>query len=268
MARVIGIDFGTKRVGIALSDEARQFAFPAMVLENTEHLVADVYAYMQENGADTAVIGESTTYAGSDNPVMAYARTFAAALNERGITIEFESEHLSSAHAKRQFEVVEKTRKPKESVVVDASAAALILEGYLSKARSRAHFAAKFMEPNTPVSEEQAVASSKISIDDFHKVEMRIGEIKNAELIEGADKLLKLTVDLGEEEPRQILSGIRAFFPDPTVLIGKRCPFVANLAPRTMRGLESNGMIVAVSTDDAFSLLEVPATIPPGTKLK
>lgn len=110
---------------------------------------------------------------------------------------------------------------------------------------------------------------AKISIDDFHKVEMRIGQILNAELIEGADKLLKLTVDLGEAEPRQILSGIRVYFPDPSVLIGKRCPFVANLAPRTMRGLESNGMIVAVSTDDgAFSLLEVGETIPAGTKLK
>ena len=98
---------------------------------------------------------------------------------------------------------------------------------------------------------------------------MRIGEIKNAEFIEGADKLLKLTVDLGEGESRQILSGIRAYFPDPSVLIGKRVPFVSNLAPRTMRGLESNGMIVAVSTDEgAFSLLEVGSDIPPGTKLK
>ena len=124
-------------------------------------------------------------------------------------------------------------------------------------------------ETTTPIETPSPAPEPKISIDDFHKVEMRIGEIKNAEFIEGADKLLKLTVDLGEGESRQILSGIRAYFPDPSVLIGKRVPFVSNLAPRTMRGLESNGMIVAVSTDEgAFSLLEVGSDIPPGTKLK
>lgn len=107
-----------------------------------------------------------------------------------------------------------------------------------------------------------------ITYDDFAKVEMRIGEIKAAEIVEDADRLLKLTVDLGEEEPRQIVSGIRAYFPDPETLVGKKCPFVANLEPRTIRGLESNGMIMAAHTeDDQFSLLEVSADIPAGTKI-
>lgn len=107
-----------------------------------------------------------------------------------------------------------------------------------------------------------------ITYDDFARVEMRIGEIKAVEVVEDADRLLKLTVDLGEEAPRQIVSGIRAYFPDLEVLVGKKCPFVANLEPRTIRGLESNGMIMAAHTDaDQFSLLEVASEIPAGTKI-
>ncbi len=96
-----------------------------------------------------------------------------------------------------------------------------------------------------------------ISIDDFKKVEIRIGEIKSAEKIEGSDKLLKLKVMFGEEE-RQVLSGISAYFPNPEELVGKKCPFVTNLAPRTMMGLESQAMILATGGDGEtpFSLFE------------
>ena len=124
------------------------------------------------------------------------------------------------------------------------------------------------------------------SIDDFHAIEMKIGTILSAEFIEGADKLLKLSVDFGPlpteqhtpisggeveakegtvssenslpltdvegvsvaspaRDIRQILSGIREYY-SPESLVGKQCPFVTNLAPRTMRGLESHGMILAV----------------------
>lgn len=111
--------------------------------------------------------------------------------------------------------------------------------------------------------------SEKISIDDFKKVEITIGQIKDVEVVEGADKLLKLTVDLGEEEPRQIVSGIREYFEDPQSLIGKRVPFATNLEPRTIRGLESNGMIVAVSDKEGngFSLLQAGDNITPGSKI-
>lgn len=108
----------------------------------------------------------------------------------------------------------------------------------------------------------------KISIDDFKKVEIRIGEIKDATILEGADKLLKLRVSFGEEE-RQIVSGIRAYFPDPSVLVGKKVAFAANLEPRTIKGEESNGMILA-AVDDAgtFSLLEGTREIAPGAKVR
>jgi len=88
-------------------------------------------------------------------------------------------------------------------------------------------------------------AAEKIGIEDFSKVEMRVGQIKTAERIVGADKLLKLTVDIGTEI-RQICAGIAQFY-EPEKLIGRKVAVVVNLAPRKLRGVESNGMIVAAS---------------------
>ena len=88
-------------------------------------------------------------------------------------------------------------------------------------------------------------ALPQITIDDFLKVELRVGQIKVAERIPKADKLLRLEVDLGYER-RQILAGIAESYA-PESLIGRKVVIVANLAPRKMRGLESNGMIVAAS---------------------
>ena len=108
-----------------------------------------------------------------------------------------------------------------------------------------------------------------ISIEDFKKIDMVVGEILSAEKVPETDKLLKLSVNLGEDKPRQIISGISLYFPDCSVLVGKKCMFVANLEPRTIRGLESEGMILAVSTEDGkFSLLEPNAEIPVGTHAK
>jgi methionyl-tRNA synthetase len=88
-------------------------------------------------------------------------------------------------------------------------------------------------------------APEKIAIEDFAKVEMRVGEIKTAERIAGADKLLKLTVDIGTEI-RQICAGIAQFY-EPEKLIGRKVAVVVNLAPRKLRGVESNGMIIAAA---------------------
>jgi methionyl-tRNA synthetase len=105
-----------------------------------------------------------------------------------------------------------------------------------------------------------------ITIDDFKKVEIRIGEILSVELIEGSDKLLKLKVNFGTEE-RQVLSGIKAYFEDPQTLVGKRCPFVTNLAPRMMMGLESQAMILAAGGGETpFALFETTGT--PGDRIK
>lgn len=107
-----------------------------------------------------------------------------------------------------------------------------------------------------------------ITYDDFAKLEIRIGEIRAVEVVEGADKLLKLTVDLGEPEPRQIISGIRTYFEDPQALVGVRCPFLTNLEPRMIRGFESQGMILAASFEETLALLIPSNPLPVGTKIK
>lgn len=114
-----------------------------------------------------------------------------------------------------------------------------------------------------------------ISYDDFAKLDIRIGTIKTVEIVEGADKLLKLTVDVGETHSdgspcvRQIVSGIRTFFEDPQILVGKQCPFLTNLEPRVIRGFESQGMILAASTSEGgFALLHPSDELPQGSKIK
>jgi methionyl-tRNA synthetase len=97
--------------------------------------------------------------------------------------------------------------------------------------------------PATPAA--TPAVPEKIAIEDFAKVEMRVGQIKTAERIVGADKLLKLTVDIGTEI-RQICAGIAQFY-EPEALIGRKVVVVVNLAPRKLRGVESNGMVVAAS---------------------
>ncbi len=106
------------------------------------------------------------------------------------------------------------------------------------------------------------------TIEDFLKIEMKVGKILSVENIDGSEKLLKLSVSFAEENPRQVLSGIKKYFPDPQVLVGKKCGFVTNLEPRLMMGLESQAMILATSTDEKIALFEVPDEIPEGTKIK
>lgn len=98
-----------------------------------------------------------------------------------------------------------------------------------------------------------------ISIDEFKKIEARIGKVLAAEAVEGSEKLIKLSLDFGEETPRQILSGIRQWY-TPESLVGKQLLFVTNLAPRTMMGLESQGMLMAVDGVDGQPVFIVPET--------
>jgi methionyl-tRNA synthetase len=88
-----------------------------------------------------------------------------------------------------------------------------------------------------------------ITIDDFLKADLRVGEIKVAERVPNADKLLRFEVDLGEAQPRQILAGLAEYY-EPEILIGRKVVVVANLKPRKMRGLESQGMICAASLNE------------------
>ncbi|MFH1608976.1 MAG: hypothetical protein ABH951_03115 [Patescibacteria group bacterium] len=137
----------------------------------------------------------------------------------------------------------------------------------------------KMQEENKDSIKKDLKISNGIKIEDFKKIDIAVGKILSAEKIPDTDKLLKLEVDLGpapelagEEEKRdirQIVSGISLYFPDCSVLVGKKCMFVANLEPRMIRGFESQGMILAVSTEDnKFSLLEPNDEIPAGTRAK
>ena len=108
----------------------------------------------------------------------------------------------------------------------------------------------------------------RITIDQFHQLEIKIGEIISAEKVVDSDKLLRLEVNFNEEKPRQIVSGIAPYFSEPSMLVGKKCAFATNLEPRTIRGLESNGMILAVSDDNSFSLLETQPNTTVGLQVK
>lgn len=109
----------------------------------------------------------------------------------------------------------------------------------------------------------------KITFDQFKTVEIKAGKIISAEKVPETDKLLRLVVDFAEAEPRQIVSGISLYFPDPATLVGTVCMFVTNLEPRTIKGLESNGMILALGGgEEPFSLIKPDASIAPGTAAK
>jgi len=129
------------------------------------------------------------------------------------------------------------------------------------------------------------MTKERISIDEFSKIEVRVGTVRTAERVPETDKLLRLTVDFGlkpspsegsddqssasgvgdERDVRQIVSGISAYVSDPATLIDRQLAFVTNLEPRTIRGIESNGMLFAVGSDETFAFLTPDRVVPPGT---
>ena len=113
-----------------------------------------------------------------------------------------------------------------------------------------------------------AANDGKIAIDDFLKVEMRVGVVKDAAAVKGSDKLLHLHVDIGEAQPRSIVAGIAGAY-KPEALVGRKVAIVANLQPRKLKGLESQGMIVAASLEGGSpSLVSFLEDVPVGARLK
>jgi methionyl-tRNA synthetase len=109
--------------------------------------------------------------------------------------------------------------------------------------------------------------SSEITYDDFAKLDIRIGLIIATERVPETDKLIKCTIDFGVLGERTIVSGI-AEYRTAESLIGKKCVYLVNLAPRMIRGVESQGMLLAASTDDGqFALLCPDTDLPPGTRI-
>jgi len=249
MNKYLGIDFGEKRVGIAISDNEGKVAFPKIVLENNAELIQKVLDLCKDNEIGDIVIGESKDYNGNDNKISPKIIIFKKELLSKiKIPIHLEPEFMSSMQVEKTFGKTD---------MLDASAAAIILQTFMDKETNR-------KEKKQKMEESQ---NNKINYDDFKKVEMKVGKILEAVAVPGSEKLYKLSVDFNEGEPRQIVSGIAQYFVDPNTLVGKKVAFVTNLEPRPLMGLLSNGMILAVKSDDKLALMEVPDFVKAGTIL-
>lgn len=123
--------------------------------------------------------------------------------------------------------------------------------------------------PGTPITPESAAAIPEplITIDDLMKVELRVGEVLAAEPVPNASKLLRLTVQLGEDDTRTILAGVAEYY-EPEALVGRQVIVVANLQPRKMRGIESQGMLLAADIDGKAVLLQPDSPVAPGAKVR
>lgn len=106
----------------------------------------------------------------------------------------------------------------------------------------------------------------EIQYDDFAKLDIRIGTVVTAEAVPETDKLIKCTIDFGPLGQRTIVSGIKAW-KTPEELVGKQLPYVVNLAPRLLKGIESQGMLLAASPEDGLALLHPESAVDPGTPL-
>lgn len=134
--RYLGIDYGSKRVGLALSDESGAMGFPHSIIQNTPRLADEICALIAKENIGAVVIGESRNLKGGENKIARDARMLGDTVAEHaGVPVFYESEVYTTAEARRQFDVKEKTRvPPRRDARVDASAAALILTSYLSRA--------------------------------------------------------------------------------------------------------------------------------------
>lgn len=143
--RYLGIDYGSKRVGVAVSDEAGEFALPLVVLPNDSELLPALKKIIAEKGAGEIVLGESKNFKGEDNVIMSAVTGFKEKLEAgTGLTVHFEPEFLTSVEADRMNDLNSeqsrrsgvRLRRPKvKNDMLDASAAAIILQSYLDKRR-------------------------------------------------------------------------------------------------------------------------------------
>ena len=252
--KYLGIDYGEKRVGIAVSDIEGKVAFPKIVLENNTELTQKISDLCKESEVDAIVIGESKDYKGEDNKIspkiISFKKELSGAIKS---PIFLEPEFMSSMQVEKTFGKTD---------MLDASAAAIILQTFMDKEKNR-----QITKQKAAENEKISAPGGKINYDDFKKVEMKVGKILSVEAVTGSDKLYKLSVDFLENEPRQIVSGIAHYFPDSQKLLGKKVAFVTNLEPKLLMGLLSNGMILAVKSEDKLALMEVPDFIKEGTIL-
>ena len=125
--RILGIDYGSKRVGVAISDENRQFALPVSVVSNTITLLEEIQKIAVDNESKEIVMGESRNYKGEPNEILLDSMEFKKKLEKDGFTVHFEPEFMTSVQAERW---------QGKSILTDASAAAIILQSYLDRGRN------------------------------------------------------------------------------------------------------------------------------------
>lgn len=132
--RYLGIDYGSSKIGLALSDEAGTMGFPYSIVPNTPRTSDELCALIAREGVGGVVIGESRDLAGGENPIAEDARALGSLISTHtGVPVAYESEVFTSAEARRAPEKQMKSRAPKARKNVDASAAAIILTSYLSR---------------------------------------------------------------------------------------------------------------------------------------
>lgn len=129
MSRILGIDYGTKNVGLSVSDEAGDFAYPLLVTKNSPTLLEEIKKIQMENGIETVVFGDSKNYQGQNNPIMELVMPFVEKLKkETGLNVVFHPEFLTSVQA-------EKLQGKNE--LTDASAATIMLQNYLDTIKNK-----------------------------------------------------------------------------------------------------------------------------------
>ena len=107
-----------------------------------------------------------------------------------------------------------------------------------------------------------------MTFDEFKKAEIKIGTVLSVEKVPEADRLLKFMIDIGEEAPRQIISGIAEYYPDMSILVGKQVPVLANLPTRIIRGLESQGMVLYAVGEGILTTLSPDGEVKVGTPVQ
>lgn len=240
--RYLGIDFGSNRIGVAVSDRDGSIAFPKAVEKRDAGLVKRLCALVRDESVHSIVMGDTRTLLGTANDITTEAERFAEELRAAtGIPVVLANEAWTSVEAARYA--------PESRVHDDASAAAIILQ--------------RFLDMKGPV---YHGVMEEISYDDFAKLDIRIGTVRAAERVPETDKLLKCTIDFGKLGERTIVSGI-AGWKTPEELVGMQLPYIVNLAPRMLRGVESQGMLLAASDEDGVALLRPERTLTPGTRL-
>ena len=155
--------------------------------------------------------------------------------------------------------------KPPQVARLEAKQVALLVAAPATAA-GRVSQAASPAETATRASAKPVAAPGIIGFDDFAKVELKVGLVLAAVRVPKADKLLQITVDVGDPEPRTIVAGIAASHPVPEDLVGRRIVVVANLEPRSLRGITSQGMLLAAG--DPPRVVQVDGGVPPGTRVK